>query len=251
MSLQVAPVLALSTTALLAAIFALPIGSEARRRATAESLAGRTLAFTPPPPAPAAATAHAVEAPAPKTPPPAEIRPLKTNGGYAASGRHRRNRPPVVHAPAPTPAVSVAASSSTAAAQPAPAADAAPARPNLQELLDRFEADPSRYPLDRQVRKDGVTLALEGLARIDRFYVLKVTVTNETDADFFAKDFTIRAGSLQVSSRSVFRILVEPQRARTGYVVFEKPQPGAAVHVALKEDGGKGRTIDSAVPYPF
>ncbi|MDE2141456.1 MAG: hypothetical protein KGJ84_03455 [Elusimicrobia bacterium] len=136
-------------------------------------------------------------------------------------------------------------STATAAAEtPVPQA-------SLQDLVERFENDPSRYPLDRSLKKDGITLTLEGIARLDRSYVLKVSVTNETGTDFFIKDFAVQAGSVLLASRSDFRILVEPQRQRSGYVVFDKPKPGMAVHIKLKEDGGKNRIVETLVPYPF
>ncbi|MDE2425917.1 MAG: hypothetical protein KGO96_08440 [Elusimicrobia bacterium] len=121
----------------------------------------------------------------------------------------------------------------------------------MQDLIDGFESDPSRYPLDRTVRSDGISLTLEGLQRREKLFVLKVAVANGTDDDFFVKDFTVRAGATVLGSRSLFRILVESQRVREGYVVFEKPPSGAAVQIKLKEDGGKGRVIATGVPYRF
>ena len=124
-------------------------------------------------------------------------------------------------------------------------------RYTMQDLVDGFESDPSKYPLDRTLRSDGIALTLEGLQRRDKLCVLKVAVANATDADFFVKEFAVRAGATILGSRSLFRILVEPHRSREGYVVFERPPSGAAVQIKLKEDGGKGRSVDAAVPYRF
>ena len=121
----------------------------------------------------------------------------------------------------------------------------------MQDLIDGFEADPSRYPLDRTVRSDGISLTLEGLQRRENIFVLKVAVANGTGSDFFIKDFTVRAGARVLGSRSLFRILVESQRVREGYVVFEKPLSGAVVQIKLKEDGGKGHSVEMGVPYRF
>ena len=121
----------------------------------------------------------------------------------------------------------------------------------MQELIDGFESDPSRYPLDRTVKSDGMALTLEGLQRRDKLFVLKVAVANGTAGDFFIKKFTMRAGTITLGSRTLFRILVEPRRVREGYVVFEKPLPGAAVKIKLEEDGGKDRAVETAVPYRF
>ena len=122
---------------------------------------------------------------------------------------------------------------------------------SLQEVMDRFEADPSKYPLDRTVVVDGITLSLRGLQRRDASFVLKVALANATGSDFYIKDFTLQAGSTVIGSRSLFRILVEPHREREGYVIFEKPQAGAQVNVYLKEDGGKARALAALLPYRF
>jgi hypothetical protein len=122
---------------------------------------------------------------------------------------------------------------------------------SLQDVMDRFETDPSKYPLDRTVTSDGIAFSVRGLERREKFFVLKVAVANQTGSDFFIKDFTPQAGSKIFGSRSLFRILVEPQREREGYVIFDKPQAGAAVYINLKEDGGKGRVIKLPVPYSF
>ena len=121
----------------------------------------------------------------------------------------------------------------------------------MQDLIDSFESDPSRYPLDRTVRSDGIALTLEGVQRRGRLFVLKVAVANGGETDFFVKDFTVRAGAAALGSRSLFRVVVESQRNQEGYVVFEKPLPGAAVQIKLKEDGGKGRVLESTIPYRF
>lgn len=121
----------------------------------------------------------------------------------------------------------------------------------MQDLIDGFESDPSRYPLDRTVKSDGMALTLEGLQRREKVFVLKVAVANSTEGDFYIKEFAVRAGATILGSRSLFRILVEPRRVREGYVVFEKPLPGAAVKIKLEEDGGKGRAVETAVPYRF
>ncbi len=122
---------------------------------------------------------------------------------------------------------------------------------SAQDIIDAYESDPARYPLDKTVRADGIALALEGLERRERLFVLKIGVANGTDADFFIKDFFVGTDSTVLGSRSFFRILVEPRRVREGYVVFERPQIGTAVKIKLKEDGGKDRVIETRVPYRF
>ena len=149
--------------------------------------------------------------------------------------------------PAPTP------STGTAPSAPATPRATAAATPDyaLEDIADRFENDESKFPLDRSTEAGGVTLHLVGLEKLPAMYVLKIAVVNSAEADFFIKGFTITTGSQILSSRPIFRILVEPQRTREGYVMFERPQAGAKVKINLKEDGGKGRSLETAIPYPF
>jgi hypothetical protein len=121
----------------------------------------------------------------------------------------------------------------------------------LEDIADRFESDESKFPLDRSADAGGVALRLIGLEKLPAMFVLKIAVINSADADFFVKGFAIEAGKQILSNRSSFRILVEPNRTREGYVLFERPPGGAIVHIKLKEDGGRGRTLEMAIPYPF
>lgn len=139
------------------------------------------------------------------------------------------------------------------AAPPAPRTAPSPSSMEqvLQTIADGFEDDPAKYPLDRSVKADGVTLTLMAICRREGLVVLKLAVSNGAGSDFFVRSFAVQAEGGQLASRFSFRILVEPQRTREGYVVFEKPRTGAAVQIALKEDGGKGRSLGLAIPYPF
>ena len=121
----------------------------------------------------------------------------------------------------------------------------------LEDIADRFESDESKFPLDRSTDAGGVALRLIGLEKLPAMFVLKIAVVNSADADFFVKGFAIEAGKQILSNRSSFRILVEPNRTREGYVLFERPPGGSIVHIKLKEDGGRGRSLEMAIPYPF
>ena len=132
-----------------------------------------------------------------------------------------------------------------------PPAAVAPQDYTLENIAEKFENDPTKYPLERSRRFNAITLGLMAIGRLDRLSVLKISVTNETEADFFVKEFSVQAGSVVLGSRSLFRILVEPHRTRVGYVLFERPQSGASVKIQLKEDGGKGSAVEMPIPYPF
>jgi len=142
------------------------------------------------------------------------------------------------------------APSSAPAIAPLPAAAADVPQYALENVADRYEADESKFPLDRTATSAGVTLSLIGLERVEKAFVLKVAVANTSAEDFFVKGFAVTAGQ-ELGIHSIFRLMVESGRTRDGYVMFSKPQTGAVVHIKLQEDGGKGRALDMAVPYRF
>lgn len=121
----------------------------------------------------------------------------------------------------------------------------------LEDIMDAFENDPSKYPLKESKTAEGVTLSLAGLEKKDKMFVLKIAMDNETDSDFFVREFQIRSSGRILASRALFRIIVESRRVREGYVLFEKPGPGAHVDIELREDGGKERSIDLPIAYQF
>lgn len=176
-------------------------------------------------------------------------KPREVAGSQPARTGQPHHRPQLQAAAKPD----IAQSSATVAAAAPRAAATAAGVPQyaLEDVADRYEADESKFPLDRTVTTAGVTLGLLGLERLERWFVLKVAVANAGKADFFVKGFTVAAASQDLDSRAIFRILVEPRRAREGYVLFVKPPVGADVHIKLQEDEGKGRALDVAIPYPF
>lgn len=193
-----------------------------------------------------------IAATAPPTPAPI-ARPTKPR-----APRHHHSAPAVAAArPAPiqTPAAASALAVSTATVAPVQATPrAVPSSPPdyaLEDIADRFENDESKFPLDRSTEAEGMTLRLVGLEKLPAMYVLKIAVVNSTPMDFFVKAFSVVAGGQILSSRPIFRILVEPQRTREGYVLFERPQAGASVKIILKEDGGKNRSLETGIPYAF
>lgn len=150
-----------------------------------------------------------------------------------------------------TPAVVAA---STAAVKPEAHAQpvaAVPAPETADSVGEAYENDPAKYSLDASAAQGTVILRLRGLSRAGGRYVLKVAVTNRGGDDFFVREFVLRDGQDVIGCKSLIRLFVEPGRTREGFVVFEKPRNGAAVHVALKEDKEKGRVVELAVPYPF
>ena len=250
-------------TVALGIVFLCPVGPGSVNLTPPVSLEGRTWALhdaAPPQPTPMPAPPPPVEGPA---------RPAAAPAGKRKPSRRKK---PARDGVQPAAAAKAADEDKSDAKQSPPAGGPPDAKENspvavgvvvppgtldpvqqytMQDLIDGFESDPSRYPLDKSVRSDGITLTLEGLQRRGKLFVLKVSIANGADGDFFIKDFTVRANSTILGSRSLFRILVEPQRVREGYVVFEQPQSGAAVQLTLKEDSGKGRAVETGVPYRF
>ena len=151
-------------------------------------------------------------------------------------------------------AAQVAVAASSAAVKPeahAPALAAIPAPETADSVGEIYENDSSKYALDANAAQGSIVLRLRGLSRSDGRYILKVSVTNRGGDDFFVREFSLRDGKEILGSKSLVRLFVEPGRTREGFVVFEKPRTGAAVHVALKEDREKGRVVELLVPYPF
>jgi hypothetical protein len=148
--------------------------------------------------------------------------------------------------------VAVVASTAAAKAEPQRLSVAPePAPETFDMVADRYENEPAKYSLEASAADGPVTLRLRGMSRSSNRFILKVAVTNRGGEDFFVRDFTVRDGPDVIGSKSFIRLFVEPGRTREGFVVFEKPRAGAAVHVALKEDREKGRTVGMSVPYPF
>lgn len=162
------------------------------------------------------------------------------------TARRKAGKPAVQAAPAVT--------ASSAAAKPeahAPPVASTPARETADSVGEAYDNDPAKYSMDASAAQGSVILRLRGLSRAGGRYVLKVAVTNRGGDDFFVREFALRDGQDVIGSKSLVRLFVEPGRTREGFVVFEKPRNGAAVHVALKEDKEKGRIVELAVPYPF
>jgi hypothetical protein len=152
------------------------------------------------------------------------------------------------------PAASVTVAASSAAVKPeahAPAPAAIPAPETADSVGELYENDSAKYSLDANAAQGSIVLRLRGLSRSGGRYILKVSVTNRGGDDFFVREFALRDGKEVIGSKSLVRLFVEPGRTREGFVVFEKPRTGAAVHVALKEDREKGRVVELPVPYPF
>ena len=151
--------------------------------------------------------------------------------------------------PAPAAVVASTAAAKAEAQRPPIAAESAPE--TFDMMADQYENEPAKYALDASASDGPISLRLRGMSRSGNRFILKVALTNRGGEDFFVRDFTLRDGSDVLGSKSFIRLFVEPGRTREGFVVFEKPRAGAAVHVALKEDREKGRTVEMSVPYLF
>jgi hypothetical protein len=243
------------TTIVLAIAFLTPIGPGTRT--AYQSVSGKTWSMRQPEPTlvPAVNVAVSTAAPASAPVPAARKDPRPSVRSRRLRSVALSSKAVVVqHVPAEThPSAAPIPSTVTVASAPAAPRPPTGSAPDyaLEDIADRFENDESKFPLERSIEAGGVTLHLVGLEKLPAMYVLKVAVINSADADFFIKGFTVTAGSQILSSRPIFRILVEPQRTREGYVLFEKPQTGMTVKINLKEDAGKGRSLETTIPYPF
>ena len=167
----------------------------------------------------------------------------------------RGSAPRPMHPSVPEPVVLVSSAPSPIEGIPQPIAPRQPQLVPMESysadlIRDAFEAEPSKLLLDTKASGDKVLLRLVGICRWQGHYIVKVSVTNQTAADFFIKELSAYAGPEFITLKSYFRLFVEPGRTREGHIVFD-PQPGAKVKVTLKEDREKGRVIEAPVPYPF
>lgn len=236
---QPAALLALGATLALVVVFCMG-GGTSPVTTSYSPMEGKTIASNvPPAPPPPPAS--------PTPPPPPAPKPVVTKRRSSPAKRRQARAQPL---PAPPPSVPAV---STQAVAPAAAPLPAPEKPSLtyDAIADKYENDPSVYSMDRAVRVGDLTLRLKGLECLAEAFVLKVEVGNDSNADFYVKTFVVQSGAKSLVSRYFFRILVESQRAREGYVVFQKPQNGAAVKIKIEEEGGKGRAVSAAIPYPF
>ncbi|MBI5631623.1 MAG: hypothetical protein HY921_12160 [Elusimicrobia bacterium] len=117
-------------------------------------------------------------------------------------------------------------------------------------IRDSFDGELSKFPLDLKIANERVSLRLEGLCRWRGHFILKVAVDNQTGGDFFVKELSAYDGSVYVTIKSYFRLLVEPGRTREGHLLFDAPA-GAKVKITLKEDRENGRAMELPVRYPF
>ncbi len=171
----------------------------------------------------------------------------------ADSPRHSAAKIAVPRPSASVDAATVSAATTTAAAGKTPdaAAPAVPRPMTFDSVAEDYDDDAAKYPMERSVAQGPVTLSLCGLSQSKNPVILKVSVTNQGDVDFFIKELTVRDGHLFIPSKFYARLFVEPGRTRAAYITFERPRAGADVHVALKEDRENGRVVELPVPYSF
>lgn len=117
-------------------------------------------------------------------------------------------------------------------------------------IRDAFEGCDSKFPLDAKASGTNVTTRLLALCRWQGHYIVKAAVANQSGSDFFIKELNAYDGAELATVKSYFRLLVEPERTREGFVIFDA-RPGAQVKIALKEDRENGRALQVPVRYPF
>lgn len=135
-------------------------------------------------------------------------------------------------------------------ASPTPPAFVPPEDYTADLIRDAFEGCDSKFPLDAKSAAGGVLVRLQGLCRWQGHFIVKVAAGNQSGSDFFIKKLDAYDGTELITVKSYFRLLVEPERTREGFVVFDA-RPGAQVKIALKEDRENGRALQLPIRYPF
>ncbi len=264
-----APWIVAVATVVLCATFWLPLGGERLNRTTYQALQGLVAPFGPPQPA-AGKKADVPQAPS-------DIPVLRDDGsairavrsvpdrGHAGRKKAISTKKPrpgrltaAKHSSVPTVPEPLDAPRNTASpieGIPQPVSPAAPAivspdNYTADVIRDAFEGCDSKFPLDAKSSAGGVLVRLQGLCRWQGHFIVKVAVSNQSEADFFIKTLDVYDGAELTTIKPYFRLLVEPERTREGFVLFDA-RPGAQVKLALKEDRENGRSLQVSVRYPF
>ncbi|MFH2201788.1 MAG: hypothetical protein ABIJ96_01600 [Elusimicrobiota bacterium] len=123
--------------------------------------------------------------------------------------------------------------------------------PTPDEIRDVFETDLSKFPLNDQVRADGVTLKIGGISRWNKGYIVKVEVTNEASTDFFIKESAVSSATGRLVAPAFPRHFVEKGKRQEGYIAFPRPETGARLQIEITGEGEKLRTLSAPVKFPF
>lgn len=264
-----APWIVAIATVVLCAAFWLPLGGERLNRTTYQALQGLVAPFGPPQlatgkkvdvaQAPSETSAHRDESLSA-----AAVRsaPDRRHVGRKKAISTKKAKPAqftaAKHSPGPTVPEPLDAPRSTPSpieGIPQPTSSAPPAIVSPDDytadvIRDAFEGCDSKFPLDAKSSLGGVLVRLQGLCRWQGHFIVKVAVSNQSASDFFIKTLDVYDGAELTTIKPYFRLLVEPERTREGFVLFDA-RPGAQVKLALKEDRENGRSLQVSVRYPF
>ncbi len=254
---------------ILCAAFWLPLGSERLNRTTYKALQGLVAPFGPPQPA-AGKRADIALDPS-ETPARRDEASTFPALSSASDSRHAGRKKAISvkkakhgrltaakHSSGPTVPEPIDAARNTPSpieGIPQPVSPAAPAivspdNYTADVIRDAFEGCDSKFPLDAKSSAGGVLVRLQSLCRWQGHFIVKVAVSNQSEADFFIKTLDVYDGLELTTIKPYFRLLVEPERTREGFVLFDA-RPGAQVKLALKEDRENGRSLQVSVRYPF
>lgn len=264
-----APWIVAVATVVLCAAFWFPLGSERLNKTTYRALQGLAAPFGPPQPA---AGKKADVAQAPSEAPPRRDDPSAISAERSAQDRRHVGRKKALfikkarpgrlaaakHSSVPTAPEPIDGPRNTPSpiegipqpASPAPPAVVSPDDYTADVIRDAFEGCDSKFPLDAKSAAGGGLLRLQGLCRWQGHFIVKVAVSNQSGSDFFIKTLDVYDGAELTTIKPYFRLLVEPERTREGFVLFDA-RPGAQVKLALKEDRENGRSLQVPVRYPF
>lgn len=120
----------------------------------------------------------------------------------------------------------------------------------LEKVQDWFEPQGHKFILDQTASLRGITLRLVALCWMPRKFVVKVSVVNESQEDFFIKNIMAKENSRETGEYFI-RLFVESGKTIDGYMVFNRPLSGGKVDVVLKEDRAAGRVLSAPLEYPF
>lgn len=145
-----------------------------------------------------------------------------------------------------------------------PASDSKPVSPPMQEgaserlmtfgnLDAALNASDASFPLNSRFQKGGLTFQLTQIGKWNGFYLLKYSLTNEEEREFFISSVELATRGTEVPAESFVPFSCLPRSSIMGIVKFAiEGRANKPLSIALEESGGNYRKLEiKNVDYKF
>ena len=121
---------------------------------------------------------------------------------------------------------------------------------NLDAALNASDAS---FPLNNRFQKGGMTFQLTQIGKWNGFYLLKYSLTNEEEREFFISSVELATGGAGVPSESFVPFSCLPHSSIMGIIKFAiDGRANKPLSIALEESGGNYRKLEiKNVDYKF